>query len=250
MTGALLVVLLLTGAGNAPAPGRQILPTPAMPVEDFTTWIVPGDFPVRTDISNYSETTVRLFVNPEGRTTGCKILIASGNPLLDRQACEALARRARFEPARDKLGIPVAGSWTVRKLWLGTVSGQPSAQLPPQQFVPIAVPEMVEVRYEASQSARPSSSPSNWVAGYDPALPHVAGVVEYQLAIDPRGRPTSCTIKRSSGVPKLDEATCNSLIRRARFKPATNAEAEPVAGQWSGRVRWTVPDEPEQTKPG
>ena len=49
----------------------------------------------------------RLSVAPDGRASGCSVLESAGSVEIDRGACRVLARRARFEPARDSAGNPV-----------------------------------------------------------------------------------------------------------------------------------------------
>ena len=49
----------------------------------------------------------RLTVGPDGRVTGCVILVSSGSPALDSTTCRVLRSRARFTPAVDSTGRPV-----------------------------------------------------------------------------------------------------------------------------------------------
>lgn len=49
----------------------------------------------------------RLTVGPDGRVTGCVILVSSGSPALDSTTCRVLRSRARFTPAVDSNGRPV-----------------------------------------------------------------------------------------------------------------------------------------------
>jgi TonB family protein len=42
------------------------------------------------------------------------------------------------------------------------------------------------------------------------------GTVDFQLTFNPQGRPTACTIAKSSGTPLLDVVTCRLSVRRAR----------------------------------
>jgi TonB family protein len=55
------------------------------------------------------------------------------------------------------------------------------------------------------------------------------------------GSPKLCSITQSSGHADLDEATCNNIIRRARFFPAQDDNGRAIAGEWSSRVRWQIP---------
>lgn len=52
-------------------------------------------------------------VDPTGAATACKVIVASGFGDLDTAACEAMAK-ARYRPARDAAGNPVASYWTTR----------------------------------------------------------------------------------------------------------------------------------------
>lgn len=69
------------------------------------------------------------------------------------------------------------------------------------------------------------------------------GTVAYRLTINRRGRVTKCEITTSSGSGALDGQTCRILTSRARFKPARNTDGERVAGSYSGRIRWELPEE-------
>lgn len=68
------------------------------------------------------------------------------------------------------------------------------------------------------------------------------GTVAYRLTISRRGRVTACEITSSSGSTALDSQTCRILTKRARFEPARNTDGERVAGNYSGRIRWELPD--------
>jgi TonB family protein len=56
-------------------------------------------------------------VDPSGRVTECAVQQSSGFTLLDSQTCRIFQKRARFEPARDSIGRPVAGTTNSRITW-------------------------------------------------------------------------------------------------------------------------------------
>ena len=60
---------------------------------------------------------VAVGVSPLGRATGCSIATSSGYEALDRLTCDIFMRRARFTPAVDATGQPVAGSMSRRVSW-------------------------------------------------------------------------------------------------------------------------------------
>jgi len=63
--------------------------------------------------------TVRftLTIDGEGRISNCTITGSTGHSVLDRATCRLLEDRARFEPARDAAGNPVAGGYASAVNW-------------------------------------------------------------------------------------------------------------------------------------
>lgn len=53
------------------------------------------------------------------------------------------------------------------------------------------------------------------------------GTVVADLTISVEGVPTACRIVKSSGHKVLDDATCDLIIRRARFVPAKDSGGNP-----------------------
>ena len=72
------------------------------------------------------------------------------------------------------------------------------------------------------------------------------GTVAFRLDIDASGTPTACTIEQSSGDAALDQATCDIVRTRARFRPARDAQGRPVPDTHSARVTWRI-DEASQS---
>lgn len=92
---------------------------------------------------------------------------------------------------------------------------------------------------------RPLGNPAYWATTNDYPVQALRagkdGNVVFLLDVNSSGRPTRCSIARSSGVPELDELTCRLVIRRARFEAAQNAEGQFIAGYYVSRVRWSIP---------
>ena len=95
-----------------------------------------------------------------------------------------------------------------------------------------------------SKPPEPMSSPASWVMSDDyPAASMRAdeqGTVHFKLTVGPNGRPSNCTVTRSSGYALLDQATCTVMMRRGRFHPATNDKGVPVSGTWSDELNWRM----------
>ena len=56
------------------------------------------------------------------------------------------------------------------------------------------------------------------------------------------GRVTACEVTRSTGNGQLDDATCDFIVRRARFEAATDDTGAKVVGNYTGTVRWRIPE--------
>jgi hypothetical protein len=82
------------------------------------SWINFDDFP-RSDglVMDTGETDFRLAVGPDGKPTQCTIMVKSGSERLDQLTCRLLMLRARFTPAKDKAGKPVAGIYSNELIW-------------------------------------------------------------------------------------------------------------------------------------
>jgi len=67
------------------------------------------------------------------------------------------------------------------------------------------------------------------------------GTTRFRLTVNADGRVSDCQITGSSGHADLDEAACKNLTRRARFRPALDANGNPTTGSYSNAVRWQIP---------
>ena len=103
--------------GAIQATGTLSGPRQKMPAQRF---ISPGgeDYPAAA-IGSGAEGTVRftLTVDPNGGVVGCSIVHSSGSSVLDQATCRLMMRRARFTPALDSNGNPVAGTITQDVVW-------------------------------------------------------------------------------------------------------------------------------------
>ena len=97
--------------------------------------------------------------------------------------------------------------------------------------------------------ARPAQAmrnpPSLFVAADYPAealAQRAQGSTRYRLQVSEGGRAERCDIERSSGSAALDQATCQVMTSRARFLPALDAAGRPVASNFTGTIRWILPE--------
>jgi protein TonB len=101
----------------APPPPR-FTPKGAQPRGNPGSWATTDDYPsraLREEKEGVTRFTVQ--VSPEGRVTSCSVTGSSGTPELDDAACRAITRRARFNPATNGEGQPVAGTYSNSVRW-------------------------------------------------------------------------------------------------------------------------------------
>ena len=66
------------------------------------------------------------------------------------------------------------------------------------------------------------------------------GTVRYKVKIDRRGRARECEVTVSSGFERLDLATCEMLMERARFTPNRDGGGKARGSVYEGRVVWRL----------
>jgi TonB family protein len=158
-----------------------------------------------------------LDVDAAGRVSACRVTKSSGSASLDEATCRIAQERVRLEPARDRRGRPVPDRVDSRMRWV--------------------LPEPEKTRAQTNLASYISD------ADYPAAAIRAGeqGTTGFRLFIGPDGLVTDCRIIASSGSASLDEATCRIMRTRARFRPAHDANGNPVPDTVSSRVRWVLP---------
>jgi TonB family protein len=82
----------------------------------------PGDIITDRDYpasAHHMEGTSRfdLIVGPDGKPVSCETTTSSGFTQLDKSACNAFLRRARFSPPKDSSGNPATGKYRGAVTW-------------------------------------------------------------------------------------------------------------------------------------
>lgn len=121
-----------------------------------------------------------LTVDATGRLVGCSVASSSGTKLLDHIACERANRIARFAPARDEDGQPVAA--VVR-----------------QGFAVNRALPAPEVDFALAVDRAPAGA-----------------VADLRVVVDPAGKVLTCAVEVSSGMAQLDAVACRSVIGLVR----------------------------------
>ncbi|MCL6249569.1 energy transducer TonB [Altererythrobacter sp. KTW20L] len=108
------------GPITMPTTMPTVAPKSAVPRNGPTGWVTNADYPRRGITQGLEgDVTYMLDVGLNGRATACRIVSSSGHSVLDQATCRLIERRARFDPATDRTGAQVAGtyrgavSWTI-----------------------------------------------------------------------------------------------------------------------------------------
>ncbi|HEX8388302.1 MAG TPA: energy transducer TonB, partial [Sphingomonas sp.] len=67
-------------------------------------------------------------------------------------------------------------------------------------------------------------------------------IVSLRFLVGVKGRVTACEITRSSGIRALDEATCDLIRRKLRYRPALDARGRPYPVEVTGEHEWLFRD--------
>lgn len=230
------LVLAFGASGALPPPHR------AQPRAPLASYVSQEDYPASAQSrGEQGRVTFGLDIGPDGRVTACNILGSSGSSALDNATCRIMRSRARFTPARDAGGDPVADAGRGSLSWSLSVSAAavpvyvPAASVTPAPPSPAVIGTMVK-------PARARINLARYVGNDDyPASALAAGeqgTVRFRLGVGANGRVTACEILRSSGSAALDDATCRIMRSRARFTPARSSNGFPMASTVESEIGW------------
>lgn len=103
----------------------------------------------------------------------------------------------------------------------------------------------VEKHKNMMRMPTPKESPANWVVSDDYPLKMLfseqQAIVEFRLSVGPDGVPTACHIQSTTRPKEFDDAVCKSVMRRARFEPALDANGSAIASYYRNTVRFQMP---------
>lgn len=68
----------------------------------------------------------------------------------------------------------------------------------------------------------------------------IGGTVSLRFIVGTDGRVTDCRVTHSSGNADLDDATCDLIIERHRYRPARDASGRKIPDVWTADEHWTV----------
>ena len=103
----------------------------------------------------------------------------------------------------------------------------------------------VQKHKSLTREVKPLSSPGNWVAAKNYPIKMLrAGqpaIVEFRMIVGTDGAPASCHIQSSTRPKEFDDAVCGSMMKRARFLPALDADSKAIQSFYRNTVRFELP---------
>ena len=93
-------------------------PVKAAPRGNPGGWVTDSDYRsnwIRKELSGSASFV--LAIDARGKVTDCTIVRSTGHNELDNATCSLIERRAKFNPAKDSHGNPVAGSYANTVNW-------------------------------------------------------------------------------------------------------------------------------------
>jgi uncharacterized protein (TIGR02246 family) len=142
---------LLAPAILAATPATAASPAGPVPLIPLPRLLTAADYPAEAiRLGQQGNVGMRLRVGAHGRVEGCAITASSGSAHLDSASCRVIVRRARFRPARDSAGRPVAGAFDQVIAWRMQPVPTPAAQAadPPLSPADRAEIESIFTRWE------------------------------------------------------------------------------------------------------
>lgn len=99
-----------------PAPAFD--PLPASPRNNASSWVTDNDYKSRWIREGMTGTArFRLEIAANGRVSDCRITQSTGHVALDEATCSLIAKRARFNAAKDGSGAKTTGSFSSSIRW-------------------------------------------------------------------------------------------------------------------------------------
>lgn len=112
------ILAALAAAASSHPHAEQTVVVRAEPKGELSRLFTRSDYPTLAPlISAPHAVPVRLAVASNGRVTDCTIIESSGVAQLDSATCRILRGRARFIPARDAAGNPIADETAYTHVW-------------------------------------------------------------------------------------------------------------------------------------
>ena len=107
------------GPITQPDPIPTFTPRGPVPANGPAGWVTNNDYPSRALTRELEGDVIyAIEVDARGRALDCRITSSSGHGVLDDATCRLIQRRARFDPATDRNGADVSGTYRGSVSWV------------------------------------------------------------------------------------------------------------------------------------
>lgn len=97
---------------------QPVLTRGAVPASSRADWVTTDDYPTSALREGVEGSVgIDVTIDANGRVSNCTVTASSGSDLLDQTTCKLYVRRARFTPALDEGGRPIAAHRADRVKW-------------------------------------------------------------------------------------------------------------------------------------
>ncbi len=201
-------------------------------MSDPSAWISADDYPAAARAAgDEGQVTMALAVDRTGRVSNCHIENAERTSLAE-ASCALVVARARYTPAFDREGNPIASRDRISLVW-SLDGGAPSVDFSTDYggAVPVVSPREWVVAGELPSSEVDRTSP---------------GQVGVRFTISPEGRVGNCLATHPSGSPLINRTVCELITSRARFDAPIAADGERFQTIGRTTVKWCTAAPPER----
>jgi TonB family protein len=173
----MIAILFALALGTGKPPPMTAVAKP-MNVPSLDGLFSADDYPATAaDRGEQGDVRVVIHVDDTGAVSSCEVRVSSGYPDLDTQTCTIIAQRAKFEPARDAQGRPVASEISKSISWrleVGTFPSEPWTMRTILTFAKAGQPPACKMEVAGALATTSSSKPLTC----DPTINRLVGPVE------------------------------------------------------------------------
>jgi TonB family protein len=201
--------MICLGFAASPAAAQRFYGTVQVGIADYPASVRPD--------GRRRSARLRFELARNGAVVRCTVVRSSGDDALDGSGCRILQERARFRPERGRTAGIVQFDW----------SGEPSSARgnPRGGPLPFAFIEMLSAGDYPAEAVRNG----------------LQGAVDFEVDVSEVGIARACRIVGSGGSAVLDRRTCELVMTRAIFIPASDGQGGRRAGTYEGRLTWRLP---------
>lgn len=224
------------------------------------------DYPAQAlDRGEEGAVGILIKVDASGAVSDCIVQSSSGSAALDAQTCRLIWLRAKFLPARDRAGRPVAGEYPVRIKWRIAEDWVPTEPWSTRIIVnfgpdgrPLACRVEMDGAMARSPGEKPQSCPPEFTQRDAPVVAELPGAIAsmvieerflldrsqepvlnkgdvlmarqlFELEINASGKVTSCRLAEHSGLQPPTDSCAEFLSKTYRPRKGKDGQSMPFS---------------------